>query len=110
MSVCLCPWLALSLGRDSYTDNRACGQYRDKRECLQIAYSRSLEGHARQYVSTLLPSIGTRRLLGYKLSRDIFMEHAADQGVIGHSFHGGTVLEGLEVHPGESNSQALRFR
>jgi len=35
MSVCLCPWLALSLGRDSYTGSRECGQYLDKRECLQ---------------------------------------------------------------------------
>ena len=40
MSVYLCPWLALSLGRDSYTGNRTYGQYLDKRERLQIAYSR----------------------------------------------------------------------
>src|SRR5215471_15737719 len=30
MSVCLCPWLALSLGRDSYTGSRKCGQYLDQ--------------------------------------------------------------------------------
>jgi len=30
--------------------------------------------------------------------------------VIGYSLLGGTVLEGLEVHLRESNSQALRFR
>jgi hypothetical protein len=30
--------------------------------------------------------------------------------VIGDPFPGGTVLEGLEVHFGESNGQALRFR
>src|SRR5712691_50809 len=54
--------------------------------------------------------LGARRLLGYKLPRDIFVEHAADQGVIGHSLSGSTVLEGLEVHLRESNGQALRFR
>src|SRR5437867_4932573 len=54
--------------------------------------------------------LGARRLLGDQLPRDIFMEHAADQGVIGYSLPGGTVLEGLEVHLCESNGQALRFR
>src|SRR5262249_20322115 len=35
MSVCLCPCLAVSLGRDSYTGSHACGQYLDKCEGLQ---------------------------------------------------------------------------
>ena len=35
MAVCLCPWSALSLGRDSYTGTRLCGQYLDKREGLR---------------------------------------------------------------------------
>src|SRR4029453_15236114 len=54
--------------------------------------------------------LGARLLLGDKLPRDIFVEHAADQGVIGYSLPGGTVFEGLEVHLRESNGQALRFR
>ena len=53
------------------------------------------------------PIVLQRRLLGDKLPRDIFVEHAADQGVIGDSLPSGTVLEGLEVHLGESNGQAL---
>jgi len=35
MSIYLCPWLALSLGRYSYTGTHECGQYPDKRECRQ---------------------------------------------------------------------------
>jgi len=35
MSVFLCPWLALSLGRYSYTGTRQCGQYLVKRGGLQ---------------------------------------------------------------------------
>src|SRR5438874_1866929 len=46
-----------------------------------------------------------RRLLGDQLSRDIFVEYAADQSVIGYSLPGSTVLEGLEVHLREANGQ-----
>src|SRR5215218_10027574 len=54
--------------------------------------------------------LGARRLLGDKLPCDIFVEHTADQDVIGHSLSSSTVLERLKVHLREMDGQALRLR
>lgn len=47
--------------------------------------------------------------LGYELPRHIFMEHTADQGVIGQSFLRRILFEGLQVELRETDGNPLRF-